>query len=197
MSVSPKYRTNFSVTDILSPLEETSLRLKPYDSPNSAENQLNSDSSYLLLNSIISGTEASGIGTNNNHHQQQNKSTGMSVPVSTPFGMHQLGMHPSAPTPHSGGTPGGSSGSAATSSSAFSSAAAAAAAAGSQYSINGSATELSTAYGVSAGDVRAHPPAPWYTSSTSDPRFASDYTLSTGKRENSIIYLELIIIMSI
>lgn len=97
-------------------------------------------------------------------------------------------MHPSsAPTPHSGGgTPGATTSG---STSAFSSAAAAAAAAGSQYAVNGATTELSSAYGVSAGDVRAHPPAPWYTTSTSDPRFASDYTLSTGN--SSVYYINI------
>ena len=52
---------------------------------------------------------------------------------------------------------------------------------GSQY-VNGAA-ELSSAY----GDVRA-PPGPWYSSSTSDPRFATDYsTLSTGNSSASSI----------
>ena len=160
MSVSPKYRTNFSVTDILSPLDE-SVALQPSrHSPSNSDPQ-NNDSSYLLLNSIIAGTDSS---TKSSHN--------MSVPVSTPFGVHQLGMHPPQPTSH-GGQGGGTS--LATGSSAFSSAA------GSQYAVNGSTELSSVAYGVSAGDVRAHPPAPWYTSSASDPRFASDYTLSTGK----------------
>lgn len=168
MSVSPKYRSNFSVTDILSPLDETAAvalhqrPLKPYstsddvDSPSSGEQQeqqqqANADS-YLLLNSVA-------------QHATDNNNKSMSVPVSTPF--HQLGMHgshPASSTPHSGGshTPAASS--------AFSTA-------GSQY-VNG-ATELSSAYGVST-DVRA-PTAPWYSTSTADPRFATDYTLSTGK----------------
>ena len=128
MSVSPKYRSNFSVNDILSPLEQHSTA---------------AESSYLSDNNIKSQSVMSA------------------VPVSTPFGVHvpQLGMsvahhHPSHPHGHSAA------------SSAFSS--------GSQY-VNG-ASELSSAY----GDVRA-PPAPWYSSGTTDPRFASDYTLSTGK----------------
>lgn len=166
MSVSPKYRTNFSVTDILSPLDETAplpppRPLKPYsigeDSPNTDPQHPNSsasDTSYLLLNSISNIAE----GGNNNKP--------MSVPVSTPFGVHQLGMHPSHPPPHSGGHTTAAS-------SAFSTTA------GSQY-VNG-ATELSaSAYGVSA-DVRA-PTAPWYSTSSGDPRFATDYTLSTGKK---------------
>lgn len=190
MSVSPKYRTNFSVTDILSPLDETALApsrsLKPYsigdeDSPapdqhhhqqqqqhhhhhqqaQQQQQEINNSQSpgtesYLLLNSI--GNLADG--SNNNKS--------MSVPVSTPFGVHQLGMHPShpPPTPHSGG------GHIPATSSAFSTTA------GSQY-VNG-ATELSaSAYGVSA-DVRASA-APWYSTSSGDPRFATDYTLSTGR----------------
>lgn len=168
MSVSPKYRTNFSVTDILSPLDETASLppprpLKPYsigeDSPSCDPHQQANGSgadSYLLLNSIGNLTD----GSNNNKS--------MSVPVSTPFGVHQLGMHSShpPPPPHSGG------GHIPATSSAFSTTAS------SQY-VNG-ATELSaSAYGVSA-DVRAST-APWYSTSGGDPRFATDYTLSTGK----------------
>lgn len=176
MSVSPKYRTNFSVTDILSPLDETTATtLQPgRQSPNSDPNTNANDSSYLLLNSIITGTDS-----------HISKST-MSVPVSTPFGVHQLGMHPPQPTPHGGGGQNGSTPSV-TGSSAFSSAPGSV-----QYTVNGTA-ELTSAYGVSAGDVRAHPPAPWYTSSASDPRFASDYTLSTGRALDLSINVEILV----
>ena len=139
MSVSPKYRTNFSVNDILSPLDETQLK--------------SATSSEYLLHEFRNSE---------NNNSKSGGSAMSAVPVSTPFGVHvpQLGMsvghhHPSHPHGHSA------------SGSAFSS--------GSQY-VNG-ASELSSAYGVA--DVRA-PPAPWYSSSTADPRFASDYTLSTG-----------------
>lgn len=187
MSVSPKYRTNFSVTDILSPLDETALpptrSLKPYsigeDSPSSdqhhhhqqqqhhqqqeSNNTQSASDSYLLLNSISNSLTD---GSNNNKS--------MSVPVSTPFGVHQLGMHPShpPPTPHSGG------GHIPATSSAFSTTA------GSQY-VNG-ATELSaSAYGA---DVRASA-APWYSTSSGDPRFATDYTLSTGKIKTILVFI--------
>ena len=140
MSVSPKYRTNFSVNGILSPLDETQL-LKSATA-----------SEYLLHE----------FRNSENNNSKFGGSAMSAVPVSTPFGVHvpQLGMsvghhHPSHPHGHSA------------SGSAFSS--------GSQY-VNG-ASELSSAYGVA--DVRA-PPAPWYSSSSADPRFASDYTLSTG-----------------
>lgn len=139
MSLSPKYRTNFSVNDILSPLDETQLKSA-------------AASEYLLHE----------FRNSENNNSKSSGSAMSAVPVSTPFGVHvpQLGMsvghhHPSHPHGHSA------------SGSAFSS--------GTQY-VNG-ASELSSAYGVA--DVRA-PPAPWYSSSTADPRFASDYTLSTG-----------------
>ena len=192
MSVSPKYRSNFSVTDILSPLDETATvsllhqaPLKPLKSyqgqvdPESASpdpsNQCGNggNSSYLLLQSINDITDANNEQqtSSDNNNQLLKSSSMMSVPVSTPFGVHhhQLGMHSSHPsTPHSGGhhTPSASS--------AFSSSAAAA-----QY-VNG-ASELSAASAYAMpGDVRTAP-APWYSTSTSDPRFATDYTLSTGK----------------
>lgn len=169
MSVSPKYRTNFSVTDILSPLDETVALpprpLKPYsigeDTPNSDLQQLHQPNStgtesYLLLNSITNLTDS----TNNNKS--------MSVPVSTPFGVHQLGMHSShPPPPHSGG------GHIPATTSAFTTTS------GSQYT-NGASEFSASAYGVS-GDVRA-PTAPWYSTSSGDPRFATDYTLSTVSR---------------
>jgi hypothetical protein len=173
MSVSPKYRTNFSVTDILSPLDETVALpprpLKPYsigeDSQNSDLQQLQQPNgtgteSYLLLNSISNLTD----GSNNNKS--------MSVPVSTPFGVHQLGMHsshPPPPPPHSGG------GHIPATTSVFTTTS------GSQYT-NGASEFSASAYGVS-GDVRA-PTAPWYSTSSGDPRFATDYTLSTGKFQN-------------
>ena len=192
MSVSPKLqlaRSAFSVHDILSPLDDNSAlpRLKaavavcssapvPYVSSASASMSQSGDSpsapdshpsdSYLLLGSSASDPHSADSGL---VHNKQ-----MSVPVSTPFGVHvpQLGMsvaghaahHPSS-HPHGGHPSSGSS--------AFTS--------GSQY-VNGAA-ELSSAY----GDVRA-PPGPWYSSSTSDPRFATDYsTLSTGNSSASSI----------
>lgn len=211
MSVSPKYRSNFSVTDILSPLDETAASLlqqaplkplKSYsenDHQSASPNQCgNGNSSYLLLqstttpsanNSSLLVNDISGITDANSHQQPPNSSDnnnqlhkssqGMSVPVSTPFGVHhhQLGMHSSHPsTPHSGGHHTTSV------SSAFSSSAAAAA----QY-VNG-AGELSAASAYAMpGDVRSAP-APWYSTSTSDPRFATDYTLSTGKSKYSLYF---------
>ena len=217
MSVSPKYRSNFSVTDILSPLDETAAGLlqqaplkplKSYsenDHQSASPNQCgNGHSSYLLLqstttssanNSSLLVNEINGITDANSQQQQPSSdnnnqlhksSQGMSVPVSTPFGVHhhQLGMHSSHPsTPHSGGhhTPSVSS--------AFSSSAAAAA----QY-VNG-AGELSAASAYAMpGDVRSAP-APWYSTSTTDPRFATDYTLSTGKSEPFITKYNLILMI--